>query len=642
MASSSQLDLEPSSNVISQKVSNLLSMSFGDSSLKLALEALETRIPENHVDSRRNLRSTVEQEVIKSSGLILKDFSNIATKLQELGNSVDLLNQYHAQMQEKIGNASKGNAQLIQQSAKLHNEQIAIDTKLTVLEAFETKFVVSPEEVEILSSTGLPVDDAFFDTLEKVKGIYQDCTVLLTGESQANAGENLMSTMTKYLDRGYEKLGFYAEQSFRASLQGQSNMRVDKQIRRVLIVLTERPSIFENALAGLCEVRQKSLNLEFVRALTEETSMGNKPIDFYAYDVVRYIGDIMAWIHSAVVGEKENLDALFETDRLKEGLESEPWVRPVVISDIIANQVNKITSTLVKPLRIRVERAISTQTRVTTIYQVLNMLKFYQNTFAKNFTNSEEGDVAVLSAITGLQEIVMRQFNRCLENKINNVKQSKLDSVSASHDMQPPDFLFDAMGDLKAILTSYETSISYAPGEDLDVSSKQAIQDLVEGYLECCLRIASDLPDGSAEVFTINCYDTVLVTLLLFSFTTFKVDQLEKRIIELKEALTQRQFYQFQRESGLATAKLDNREAVAELFLRLDDFLPNCIMTSTSQLQNLSSPSLAKEITTGACDLFISSFSEFKQKLADKYGDDEASELFPRTVEEVKVLLAMD
>ena len=37
-----------------------------------------------------------------------------------------------------------------------------------------------------------------------------------------------------------------------------------------------------------------------------------KPIEMHANDPLRYVGDMLAWVHQAVAGEKEFLESLFE------------------------------------------------------------------------------------------------------------------------------------------------------------------------------------------------------------------------------------------------------------------------------------------------------------------------------------------
>lgn len=53
------------------------------------------------------------------------------------------------------------------------------------------------------------------------------------------------------------------------------------------------------------------LNL-FLDALTRGGPNGlPRPIELHAHDPIRYIGDMLAWIHQAMAGEREFLESLF-------------------------------------------------------------------------------------------------------------------------------------------------------------------------------------------------------------------------------------------------------------------------------------------------------------------------------------------
>jgi hypothetical protein len=44
-----------------------------------------------------------------------------------------------------------------------------------------------------------------------------------------------------------------------------------------------------------------------------------KPIEVYAHDPLRYIGDMLAWLHSSAVGEQEALEVLFVAQEGEDG-----------------------------------------------------------------------------------------------------------------------------------------------------------------------------------------------------------------------------------------------------------------------------------------------------------------------------------
>lgn len=99
-----------------------------------------------------------------------------------------------------------------------------------------------------------------------------------------------------------------------------------------------------------------------------------KPIELYAHDPLRYIGDMLAWLHSAAVGEQEALEVLFISQGegqnsilggIKKGLKSEPWLgdgdaggngEAVVEWDAMRGLmmlVDKDLQTVCKPLKVR-------------------------------------------------------------------------------------------------------------------------------------------------------------------------------------------------------------------------------------------------------------------------------------------------
>ena len=67
------------------------------------------------------------------------------------------------------------------------------------------------------------------------------------------------------------------------------------------------------ALKVLTEVRQNALMNSFIDALTRGGPGGlPRPIEMHAHDPTRYVGDMLAWVHQAMAGERELLEGLFD------------------------------------------------------------------------------------------------------------------------------------------------------------------------------------------------------------------------------------------------------------------------------------------------------------------------------------------
>ena len=51
----------------------------------------------------------------------------------------------------------------------------------------------------------------------------------------------------------------------------------------------------------------------FIDALTRGGPGGNpRPIELHSHDPLRYLGDMLAWIHQAIASEKEHAHALLK------------------------------------------------------------------------------------------------------------------------------------------------------------------------------------------------------------------------------------------------------------------------------------------------------------------------------------------
>lgn len=641
-------------NVIANKIASVLSVSYTDQSMRQALESLDSRMKQgNTTSARRHLRSNTEAEIIKANGQFLKSFSHITEQIREIGTTVESLNAQYAQMHRAITQSTRSSGRLAKEAAELKDKQDQVASKKALLDAFDTTFVVSESEIEVLTSTAVPVDDKFFESLARVKDIYTNCEALLASESTSEGGVELMTSMSQHLDSAYSKLSFSVQHEFKTLLSGKY-LQLGPKLRRSLAVLAERPSSLESTLSVLVDTRQKAISLEFMNALTSETA-NSKPIDFYAYDALRYVGDMMAWIHSAAVNEKENLDALFQTDSmsagLAEGMASEPWWKDQEqqhnledARSTVGSLVDRITSILVKPLQVRIDQVLSTETAPTTIYQVSNVLSFYRATFQKHsYLGPESG---LISALERFHHACTRQFRRCLEDRLSSFRDTA--KFEPPPYLQPPDFLVDAMAELNKVLTSYETSIAYNDSDESTSTIRQIIEDMTEPYLEFCNRAASDMPDGmEMEIFQINCLDQVKMSLLLFSsLTDYKVQQLDSRIDELVEVLVARQFRSFLKSSHLQNwdqrHDLSDEQVVQQLAAQLDEWLPAATMESNLALQRLTSPRLGSTITLRASQQFATSFAEFRQHLSTLYDDTKLATIFPRTESQVRVLLALE
>ena len=77
-------------------------------------------------------------------------------------------------------------------------------------------------------------------------------------------------------------------------------------------VADTRPHACREALQYLAQTRQATLLSAFMNALTRGGPSGlPRPIELHAHDPLRYVGDMLAWVHQAIAAEREFLESLF-------------------------------------------------------------------------------------------------------------------------------------------------------------------------------------------------------------------------------------------------------------------------------------------------------------------------------------------
>ena len=101
---------------------------------------------------------------------------------------------------------------------------------------------------------------------------------------------------------------------------------------------------FSDTLTFLSEARQSTLLAFFLEALTRGGPSGfPRPIELHAHDPIRYVGDMLAWIHQAIAAECEFLESLFGLNgqtrmvgavRTFNGSEEEEWVKDLLNSSV--------------------------------------------------------------------------------------------------------------------------------------------------------------------------------------------------------------------------------------------------------------------------------------------------------------------
>ncbi|KAK7752121.1 Golgi transport complex subunit 6 [Diatrype stigma] len=626
-------------NPLSNKLTSVLSTSYVDSEFRDALALLDQRGVSNSAETRRRLRLDVQKEVIDSNGEIIAEFGRVAEQLKRIGSTIDKLNTSYQGMKSHVTAAHEVTSTTLEETNTLMTQRRNVETKQQLLNSFRDHFILSEDETASLTLTAEPVDDHFFAVLTKAKRIRKDCEILLGFENQT-LGLDVMDQTSKSLNLAFQKLYRWIQKEFKTL--NLENPQINSSVRRALRVLAERPSLFQNCLDFFAEAREQILSDSFYLALTGTSASGVKdhsvkPIELAAHDPLRYVGDMLAWTHSATVSEREALEVLFVSDGneiakgIQEGRENEPWQLIVDDADgplefdavkALNDLVDRDVSGAARILRQRVEQVIQTNEDTILAYKLANLLNFYRVTFAKLLGAQS----VLLEAMANLESEALRQFRSLMRDYIATLQGEFQHPPS---DLGPPDFLQDALKQLSAIMRTYETSLSsLSSADDREADFQPILAESLDPFLSGCEHMARSLDPSSdpsaanpasaststsspssspwdASVFLVNCLLAAHATVAPFDFGRQRARRLQAAIDEQAARLAESQYAFFRAESALepllaALAPLrpaaweggeqdendDEEEEVAAKMRRLDALRPDALAAAAQGLDD--------------------------------------------------------
>jgi len=104
-------------------------------------------------------------------------------------------------------------------------------------------------------------------------------------------------------------------------------------------------------------MRRRAILHDFLDALTQgDNTLSARPIDIQAHDPLRYLGDILAWVHQAVAGEREVLSLVLgvaaksRQSQLDPG--NETWLEDGTIISAFDDLMEQNLTGICRPIRV--------------------------------------------------------------------------------------------------------------------------------------------------------------------------------------------------------------------------------------------------------------------------------------------------
>ena len=347
--------------------------------------------------------------------------------------------------------------------------------------------------------------------------------------------------------------------------------------------------MFQNCLDFFAEARQHTLTTAFQSALTETTANSSKAIEFLSHDLLRYVGDMLAWVHATTVSEKEALEGLFIADEdeiakgMRTGRSAEPWsrIKPAdndsdddgVDTDTafdgrtaLESLVSRNLSGVCQTLQTRIELAVQNNDEPVLIYKVLNLLNFYQTMFKRQI-----GPASPLTGcISRLETLTKEHFEHVASEEHTTLLAEP--SLPTS-DLTPSTFLTHCLTQLADIIRTSGPTTTQPEFEHL-------FSTLLSDPLTACAETSQTISDPThQQIFQLNYLTAVCQTLRSISTHTGTGDAIEPTLSRVSasretliESLTDATQLSLLDDSGVGPLIMEIRSRRSQARVRADSF----------------------------------------------------------------------
>ena len=126
-----------------------------------------------------------------------------------------------------------------------------------------------------------------------------------------------------------------------------------------------------------------------------------------------------------------------------------------------------------------------------------------------------------LTTIKALEKSPITRFEDVLRS---HVKAVQAENPQPPVDLSPPEFLQDALSDLKVLMASYETSL--VPVTEREEDFKPILNAALDPYLEMCDRMGGELKAPGKHIFALNSFLAAKVCSSFSRFPDFPFDEM--------------------------------------------------------------------------------------------------------------------
>ena len=617
--------------------------------------------------TRKKLRSQVEFSLTKTQTKMLKEYQPILRHLKVIESRLKKLNDLNDEINTRLNKTANGSTQFTEKVGLMSSERTAVEIKQGLLTAFKSQFTLNEYEEFILASGDLNHD--FFEALAKAEQIVERCSILLS-EDNPQLGLKIMSKMNNVINKAIDRIVTYCNKTLDNTYSLSSKARL-QTLHECFKFLKNKLNFLSSIVDKFSASRSKAVLEEFYKqtqASQEGMSIGVgvgagagvnsgvganagelvrplssrrrssaksaasitgsetvRPVYMSAHDPIRYVGDFLAYVHSLAVNESETIKNIFtmgdDNDR--------------EFDNIIYQIRNKVLQSLARPIKSRIEQLIFSETKLSIIFQIFNLVELYSVMFAKQLHDSEDLVETMLVLVKSCQDKIFSTIS----GKLASIRASNQAKLELNSDLQPPEWIIDFYSEILYVIDQVTTkTVLNLPPEENERFLKLIVNEpirIFKDHVQHSQLLLHDKRD--TLIIQFNFLDLVQSKIMPISILSDKVLEINDMNLELTKQLTELELTQILKGSQLydyyniinmicpftddffevsiyepiIENKLYNLEQLHKADSALQEFLPNAMIEIQQSLLKLNSPVTVSDVIDNAFIEFI----KFYQKL---------------------------
>ncbi|XP_058191488.1 conserved oligomeric Golgi complex subunit 6 [Rhododendron vialii] len=446
---------------LSRKLKKVLETRTDTPDLLASLNTLSSFYTDNNPHARRNLRSTIEKRSLSINHEFLLASNAAQQALDRVEEEVNALADCCDKIAKALNSCNATTGDIISTTERLKQELEITTQRQEIVSCFLRDYQLSNEEINALREEDL--NENFFKALSHVQEIHANCKVLLRTHHQ-RAGLELMDMMAVYQEGAYERLCRWVQAECRR-LGDTDNPEVNELLKMAVRCLKERPVLFKYCAEEVANMRHNALFRRFISALTRGGPGGlPRPIEVHAHDPLRYVGDMLGWLHQALASERELVLVLLDPDavvdtgptarRFSKTLETESGKTETDLMFVL----DRIFEGVCRPFKVRVEQVLQSQPSIMISYKLTYTLEFYSYTISDLLGR----ETALCNTLWALKDAAQKTFFDILKTRGEKLlRYPPLVSV----DLSPPPAVREGVSVLLEIIQNHDSMMVPASGK---------------------------------------------------------------------------------------------------------------------------------------------------------------------------------